>query len=229
VESRVKATFSSIANRYDIANSVISCGLHKLWKRNLVDHLPNYNPLKALDICCGTGDISFLLAKRYPHAQVVGVDFCEEMLELAEVRREKSSVVNVEFTKANALSLPFPENSFQVVTIAFGMRNIVDRERALKRVLKLLTKGGIFVSLEFTPPVVCIYPSLYRFYLGKVVPFLGGLITGDKMAYHYLVSSIEEFYKPEEFLQLMRKVGFKKVNYTLLNGGVVAIHQGFKE
>lgn len=229
MESKVRATFSSIANRYDLANSIISLGLHKWWKKTLVGSLPHYYPLKALDICCGTGDISFLLAKKYPHAYVVGVDFCEEMLELAEARKEKWGMVNVEFVKGDILSLPFPESSFHIVTVAFGMRNIVDRERALKVIFRMLRKEGIFVCLEFTPPKVSIFPSLYHFYLNKIVPFIGGLITGDGMAYHYLASSIDEFYKPGEFLELMRKTGFREVNYRLLSGGVVAIHQGVKE
>ncbi len=229
MESRVRATFSSIASRYDLANSIISLGLHKLWKRNLVGHLPHYYPLKALDICCGTGDISFLLARRYPHAHVVGVDFCEEMLELAGVRKEKYDAVNVEFMRGDVLSLPFPKDSFHIVTVAFGMRNIVERERALEVIFQLLRKGGVFACLEFTPPEVSISPSLYHFYLNKIVPFVGGLITGDGMAYHYLASSIGEFYKPGEFLELMKKTGFREVNYRLLSGGVVAIHQGVKE
>ncbi len=227
VESRVKTTFSSIAHRYDVTNSVLSLGLHKLWKKKLVKLLPDFDSPFVLDLCCGTGDITLLLSRKYSDGKVIGIDFCDEMLGLAEERKKSRS--NISFRKANALSLPFSENSFHVVTVGFGMRNIANRKRALEESLRVLKKGGVFASLEFAPSSVFIFPPLYRFYLNRVLPAVGGLITGDRMAYHYLASSIEAYYEPEEFAELMKSTGFKKVSYRLLGSGAVAIHQGFKE
>ncbi len=222
----VKGMFSAIAPRYDLLNRLLSLGLDLRWRRRAVELALEKGPQRILDLATGTGDLAFLLKERAPQAEVVGVDFAPPMLEQAQ-KKAQARGLSVAFLEADALALPFPEGSFHAVTVAFGFRNFADYRRALEEIHRVLAPGGRLVLLEFPPPPGGAFGLVYRVYFGKVVPFLGGLLSGNFRAYRYLPESVERFPPPEALKALMEGVGFR-VRYELLTFGVAAIHLGDK-
>ncbi len=229
----VNEVFSKAAERYDQMNDLMSSGLHRLWKDDMITML---NPPKgervfnALDVAGGTGDIAFrILDESGPNTRVTVADISPEMVAegqkrgVAEGRLDRCS-----FTVGNAEALSFPDNSFDSYTIAFGIRNVTHIDKALAEAYRVLKPGGRFLCLEFAHLDIPLAQKIYDAYSFTVIPAVGKVVTGDGQPYRYLVESIRMFPKQEEFAQKIRASGFSKVSYRNLSGGIVAIHSGWR-
>lgn len=230
-EQAVQRMFSSIARRYDLNNSLLSLGLHHQWKRAAVAAAGLQKGDRALDLCTGTADLALLMAKQIgPTGRVIGLDFNEAMLEIG--RRKVLQVGlsdRVTLTLGNALSLQFHDRSFDAVTVAFGVRNVADLGLVFREMWRALKPGGRVVCLEFSRPTSTIFRWLYHLYSFWFLPYLGGIVSGDRTGvYHYLPASILEFPDQASLARLMRESGFEDVRYQNLTGGIVAIHMGVK-
>jgi demethylmenaquinone methyltransferase / 2-methoxy-6-polyprenyl-1,4-benzoquinol methylase len=230
-QAMVDDVFHSVARRYDVMNDLMSGGLHRAWKDVLVTAA---NPPRGkqtfalLDIAGGTGDVALRLAdKGGPGTRITVADINRDML---AVGRERAGLAqrNIEFIEANAEALPMPEKSFDVVTIAFGIRNVARIEAALAEAHRVLKIGGRFLCLEFSSVDIPALDALYNVYSFNVIPALGRAVTGHAEAYQYLVESIRKFPRPELFANMMRDAGFRRVSFTRLTGGVVALHSGWR-
>jgi demethylmenaquinone methyltransferase/2-methoxy-6-polyprenyl-1,4-benzoquinol methylase len=224
---RVREMFSRIAPRYDLLNHLLSAQMDRVWRARTAKALkPILDRADALvmDLCCGTGDLAFSLG-RQAKSRIIGADFSHTMLVRA---REKSVAENgsapLAFFEADALRLPFADRSFDLVASAFGFRNLANYEAGLREIFRVLKPAGTLGILEFTEPAPGLLGDLYRFYCQKVLPKIGGLISGDSDAYAYLPKSVSRFFRPEEFATLMKSVGFGSVRYELMTLGSVALH-----
>ncbi len=188
----IRKMFSEIAPRYDLLNRVLSAGVDQVWRVAAVKAALERNPGRILDLATGTGDIALLLKKVAPESEVVGGDFAPPMLELARKKAEKAGF-NIDFVEADALKLPFPDHRFDAVTIAFGFRNFADYPRALAELYRVIAPGGRLCILEFPPPPRSGLGVLYRFYFTRILPLIGGLVSGSASAYRYLPESVERF------------------------------------
>jgi demethylmenaquinone methyltransferase/2-methoxy-6-polyprenyl-1,4-benzoquinol methylase len=235
--SKIREMFTQIAPRYDLLNHLLSLQLDRLWRvrtaRRLKFILDRPDAL-VLDLCCGTGDLAFALA-RAGRARVVGADFAHTMLVRA---REKSGVqaqpahqttpTSMPFFEADALRLPFADASFDVVTTAFGFRNLANYEAGLREIQRVLKPGGTIAILEFTEPPDGLLGDFYRWYFCKVLPKIGGLISGEQAAYKYLPNSVARFFRPPELAGLMTAVGYNSVDYRVWTLGTVALHAAIR-
>ena len=225
---RVKGVFNQVASRYDIMNDLMSAGLHRVWKDRFVKQLRLPENARVLDLAGGTGDIGFRIRKVH-NADVTISDINEAMLEEGRRRAIDLGLVHgLTFATANAEELPFEDNSFDACTIAFGIRNVTHRDKALKEIHRVLKAPGQFLCMEFCPVDTPVIGKLYDAYSFAVIPRVGGMVTGDKAAYQYFVESIREFPRPPVFAQMITDAGFASVRYDMLNLGVVAIHTGWK-
>ncbi len=228
-EARVRGIFSSIAGRYDLFNRIASLGLDRGWRRRAIEETRLPRGGKALDICAGTGDLAIMLAERFEPAEVVAVDFTEEMM--AEGRLRVAALDGeppIKFEWADVTSLSYEDDTFDVATVAFGLRNVVNLEKALREVYRVLKPGGRFVCLEFSNPVWRPLVPFYNFYLFRIMPQVGRLITGNYGAHRYLATSIAEFPDRQTFRGMMLEAGFSRVECKALSAGMVAIHVGEK-
>jgi demethylmenaquinone methyltransferase/2-methoxy-6-polyprenyl-1,4-benzoquinol methylase len=214
--------FGSIARRYDLANHVLSCGCDFLWRKRAGVIVARWNPKSVVDLAAGTGDLTLALEKALPNSEIVAADFSEEMLAIAKKKGVRRAVI------ADALALPFKDCSFDCVTIAFGLRNIKDWSGALREMARILSDNGHLLIMEFSLPQMSILRAAYRFYLHRVMPIFGSLLTGKKAAYDYLGDSIEQFPGGEAMLRLMEANGFRKAEYEPLSGGIVSIYTATK-
>jgi demethylmenaquinone methyltransferase / 2-methoxy-6-polyprenyl-1,4-benzoquinol methylase len=225
--TRVREMFATIASRYDLLNHLLSCNLDKRWRRVATNKLRDAlakGGLQILDVACGTGDLSLTLFET-TGARIFGTDFCRPMLEIA-ARKASRCDVAIPFIEADALNLPFLDRSFDGVTIAFGLRNLSSVEGGLKELLRVLKPGGRVAVLEFSKPTVPGFRPLFHFYFTKLLPFVGGLVSGSRGAYQYLPDSVSRFPDQRQIASLMREVGFKEVEYQNLTGGIAALHLG---
>jgi demethylmenaquinone methyltransferase / 2-methoxy-6-polyprenyl-1,4-benzoquinol methylase len=228
---QVREMFTRIAPRYDLLNHLLSAQMDRLWRartaRELKPILERPDAV-VLDLCCGTGDLAFSLQRR-AKARVLGADFSHSMLLRA---REKALVADglapLPFLEADALRLPFADGAFDLVTSAFGFRNLASYEDGLREIFRVLKPGGTIGILEFTEPAPGILGDAYRFYCRTVLPRIGGWISGDADAYAYLPKSVARFFRPEEFVALLRRVGYVQVRYQLMTLGFVALHLGLR-
>ncbi len=223
---QVRRMFSSIARRYDLANTLLSLRRDVGWRRFAARIAELDKSGVALDVATGTGELAFELAKRVSEGGVVGVDFNAEMLSIAKQKAEQRGIKNVHFILGDALQLCFRDESFDAVLVAFGLRNFAEIEKPLREFVRVAKRGGKVVVLEFTLPPNRFLRWLYSLYFFHVLPFLGGLITGRREAYAYLPASVAEFPSPEEICRLMEKAGLENVRYHLLTLGTVAVYVG---
>jgi len=229
--NRVMGVFSSVASQYDIMNDVMSGGMHRLWKRKMIATAAIGAGSRVLDVAAGSGDIAIGLAKKMgPAGRVVLTDLNGPMLAEGARRVIDEGLLpgRADCIKSDGTALAFADNSFDCVTIAFGIRNFLDVEAGLAEFYRVLKPGGQFMCLEFSRPALPGLDVLYDAYSFNVIPFMGEKITGDRDSYQYLVESIRRFPDQERFAKLIRGVGFDLVKYDNLTGGVVALHRGYK-
>jgi demethylmenaquinone methyltransferase/2-methoxy-6-polyprenyl-1,4-benzoquinol methylase len=227
---RVAEVFHSVAHKYDLMNDVMSMGMHRLWKRFTIEQAGVRPGQYVLDIAGGTGDLAKEFAKKVgKEGLVVLADINEKMLQQGRERLADAGIVgNLEFVQADAEKLPFPDNYFDCITIAFGLRNVTDKAAALRSMHRVLKPGGKCLVLEFSKPTLPLLNKIYDEYSFKIIPKLGELICNDRASYEYLVESIRMHPNQESLKTLMLEAGFEDVEYHNLTGGVVALHKGFK-
>ena len=230
-QAMVDDVFHSVARRYDLMNDLMSGGMHRLWKGALVSAL---NPprqgrsWRLLDLAGGTGDIALRAADRSRgHAAIVVADPNGSMLEIGRARAAKAEAA-IDFREASAEALPFADASFDACTIAFGIRNVTDIEKALAEVFRVLKRGGRFLCLEFAEVDMPMLDRLYDAYSFRVIPQLGRAVAGEAEPYRYLVESIRTFPNQERFAAMIRAAGFDRVSYRNFSGGIAALHSGWK-
>ena len=227
---RVGAVFDSVATRYDLMNDVMSFGAHRLWKRFAVELAGLRGGEHVLDVAGGTGDIARLLARKVgAKGALVVTDINAAMLGVGRERLVDAGVVgNVTYVQADAERLPFPDDSFDCITIAFGLRNVTHKETALASMRRVLKPGGRLLVLEFSKPRLPALEPVYDFYSFKVLPMLGKLIAGDEASYRYLAESIRMHPDQETLKQMMQQAGLERCEFFNLSGGIVALHRGYK-
>jgi len=221
----VREMFSRIAGRYDLLNHLLSANIDKRWRRNvraeLQEVLGDENAI-VLDVACGTGDLAIEL-RRDARALILGVDFCRPMLEIA---RQKDP--EVPLFEGDAMQLSFADGSLDAVTIAFGLRNLPNVSEGISELFRVLKTGGKLVVLEFSSPVVPGFRQFFHLYFSRILPRVGGIISGSRTAYEYLPESVQRFPDQNALLALMQQAGFASVSYRNLTGGIAAIHIGVK-
>jgi demethylmenaquinone methyltransferase/2-methoxy-6-polyprenyl-1,4-benzoquinol methylase len=218
--------FSRIASRYDLLNHLLSANIDRRWRAKVVRLVRESlgDGALALDVACGTGDLSLALAAGGA-AAITGLDFCRPMLDLA-ARKSVAAGRRITYVEGDALSLPFADATFDVVTIAFGLRNLASVEGGLRELLRVTRAGGRVCVLEFSQPSVPGLRGLFGFYFTRVLPRVGGLLSGSRVAYEYLPDSVSRFPDQRRLAGLMRDVGFERVEFENLTGGIAAIHTG---
>jgi demethylmenaquinone methyltransferase/2-methoxy-6-polyprenyl-1,4-benzoquinol methylase len=226
---RVQGIFSRIAPRYDLFNRLSSFGIDRHWRREAVRMARLTPDSAALDLAAGTGDLTLRIARQGCPASVIGTDFVPEMLAVAERKADAyRGPTRVSFSVADAQALPFEDARFDVVTIAFGVRNLPDRAANFGEVLRVLKPGGRYLILEFSTPPNRLFRALYHFYNRIVLPGLGGLLTGDRASFEYLNDSILRFPPQQALADELRAAGFSEVTWRNLTFGVVAVHRAVK-
>ena len=225
-ETLVRDVFDSVASRYDIMNDLMSAGLHRLWKNDMVGWLAPRSGMRILDVAGGTGDIAFRMRKRAA-CHVTVCDINQPMLEEGRNRAiDRNIIEGVEWVCGNAESLPFPDSNFDAYTIAFGIRNVTHIDKALAEAYHVLKPGGRFMCLEFSHMTHDWMQKCYDAYSFSTIPRVGGWVTGKSEPYQYLVESIRQFPKQDDFADKIKTAGFGNVQYRNLTQGVVAIHSG---
>lgn len=229
--AKVSDLFAKIARRYDLLNDLQSFGLHRLWKRRVVQLANVKSGDRALDLCCGTGDISFALAKN--GAETIGLDFSAQMLEVAESRRKKIpdsqfEIRNLKFLQGDAQQLPFPDNSFDAVTVGYGLRNLTNLDRGLDEMIRVAKPGGRIISLDFGKPPNALWRKIYFAHLRCSVPLIGLLFCGNAQAYAYILESLKHYPAQLAVAEKMRERKLQNVRAINLLGGAMAINYGEK-
>jgi demethylmenaquinone methyltransferase/2-methoxy-6-polyprenyl-1,4-benzoquinol methylase len=226
----VGEVFRSVANKYDLMNDLMSLGVHRLWKRFAIGQSGVRRGQSVLDVAGGSGDLAALFAERVGReGRVVLSDINAAMLEVGRGRLiDRGIAGNVEFALADAEALPFPDDTFDCVSIGFGLRNVTHIERALASMFRVLKPGGRLLVLEFSKPVLPVLDKVYDAYSFNLLPLLGRVVANDEASYRYLAESIRRFPDQETLKGLMQAAGFERVHYFNLTGGIVALHKGYK-
>lgn len=227
---KVAEVFHSVASKYDVMNDLMSMGIHRLWKRLTIEKSGVRRGHSVLDLAGGTGDLTAKFSKMVGDTgQVILGDINESMLKVGRSRLlDKGYVGNIEYVQANAECLPFPDNSFDCITIAFGLRNVTDKDAALASMYRVLKPGGRLLVLEFSKPVAPGLSPIYDFYSFNLLPVMGKIIANDAESYRYLAESIRMHPDQETLKDMMVNAGFERCDYENLTGGIVALHRGFK-
>jgi demethylmenaquinone methyltransferase/2-methoxy-6-polyprenyl-1,4-benzoquinol methylase len=222
----VREMFASIAPRYDATNRLLTGGVDERWRRRAVHELAARPGGRVLDLCCGTGDLTFHLLRGDPALRVTGVDFCEPMLDGARRRASQGHVAGAEFRQADVMALPFPDRTFDGAIMGFSMRNVVDIGATLREARRVLVPGSRFVNLDVSKAPNPWFRRLFNLYFYQVVPLVGGLVGGSRSAYRYLPNSLTNFPGADELAQRFTQAGFEQVRYVRLGGGAIAVHVG---
>ncbi|MEP2681774.1 MAG: bifunctional demethylmenaquinone methyltransferase/2-methoxy-6-polyprenyl-1,4-benzoquinol methylase UbiE [Sulfitobacter sp.] len=226
---RVQGVFNSVASKYDIMNDVMSMGIHRVWKEAMMDWLAPRPGQKLLDVAGGTGDVSFKFLGRAGHGHATVLDLTEPMLVEGRKRAEADSLTgSLDWVVGDAMALPFPDNTFDVYTISFGIRNVTRPQEALNEAYRVLRPGGRLMVLEFSHLPNPAMQKAYDLYSFNVIPRMGQAIAGDRDSYQYLVESIRNFPDQETFLSMVRAAGFGQAKYRNLTMGIAALHSGWK-
>jgi demethylmenaquinone methyltransferase/2-methoxy-6-polyprenyl-1,4-benzoquinol methylase len=224
---QIEAMFSRIARRYDLMNLLMTAGLDRRWRRRAAAAAELPSGERALDACCGTGDLALELARRYPRNRVTGLDFSEAMLVCARAKAARAGLpLPVDFVAGDLLALPFADDSFAAVTVAYGVRNVPDLSRAFAEMARVTRPGGRVVCLEITPPPGGFGRRFHRLWFDRAVPALGRLVAGDGSAYTYLPASVRSFPSADELAVIMRRAGLRAVRYDRFGMGIIALHVG---
>lgn len=226
----VADVFHSVAAKYDVMNDFMSLGIHRLWKRFTIDCSGVRTGHKVLDLAGGTGDLAGKFARIVgPTGKVVLSDINDSMLQVGRDKlRDKGIVGNIETVQANAECLPFPDNYFDLITIAFGLRNVTDKQKALESMFRVLKPGGRLLVLEFSKPENDNFAKLYDWYSFNILPKMGQWVANDAESYQYLAESIRMHPDQDTLKGMMETAGYEQVTYHNLTGGIVALHRGFK-
>jgi demethylmenaquinone methyltransferase / 2-methoxy-6-polyprenyl-1,4-benzoquinol methylase len=227
--ARVNDLFAAIARRYDLLNDLQSFGLHRLWKRRVAGLAAVKPGDRALDLCCGTGDIALALARL--GAETTGLDFSEKMLAVAEARRPKSlksKTQNLKFIQGDAQQIPFPENSFDIVTVGYGLRNLASWEKGLAEMIRVARPGARLIALDFGKPPNPLWRKIYFTHLKISVPLMGWLFCGNARAYAYILESLKHYPAQQAVAEKMRELNLANVRVINLLGGAMAINYGEK-
>lgn len=229
-QGMVADVFHSVAAKYDVMNDLMSFGVHRLWKRFTIDMTGVRPGNKVLDLAGGTGDLTKKFSKIVgPQGKVVLADINSSMLEVGRERLTNQGYVgNVEYVQANAECLPFEDNTFDVITIAFGLRNVTDKDAALRSMTRVLKPGGRLLVLEFSKPTNPLMSKAYDLYSFTALPFMGKVVTNDSESYKYLAESIRMHPDQETLKGMMEDAGLVRVSYHNMTSGVVALHRGIK-
>jgi demethylmenaquinone methyltransferase / 2-methoxy-6-polyprenyl-1,4-benzoquinol methylase len=221
---RIQQMFAGIAPRYDFLNHFLSISIDRRWRKVAVAKVRNLvgeSPTLCLDACCGTGDLAIALNQSM-NTHVIAADFCHPMLTRATEKVDG----RIRVIEADALQLPFPSASFDVVTMAFGLRNLQDRSAGLREIYRVLKPRGAAVVLEFSKPVLPIFRQVFEFYFNNVLPVVGSVVSGDSIAYRYLHDSVQVFPNQQQLLEMMQSAGFVETGCRNLSGGIAALHWG---
>lgn len=226
----VAEVFSSVAGKYDVMNDVMSFGIHRIWKKIAMAHTGLKKGQRALDVAGGTGDLTIYLSQQVGDSgEVVISDINPDMLEQGRRRLlDKGYGSNIKFVEANAEELPFEDNSFNCVSIAFGLRNVTNQQKALADMYRVLKPGGRLLILEFSKPTLPGLDKAYDFYSFNILPKMGKLIANDEDSYRYLAESIRMHPDQQTLQSMMESAGFERCRYYNMTGGIVALHKGFK-
>jgi demethylmenaquinone methyltransferase / 2-methoxy-6-polyprenyl-1,4-benzoquinol methylase len=226
--AQVRTMFDRISGVYDLMNTAMTAGLHHRWRERAADRAELRPGDDALDVCCGTGDLALELAGRVaPGGKVVGCDFSEPMLDVARRKAETAGEDALQFEWADALDLPYASGSFDAVTVGFGVRNLADIDRGLAEMTRVLRPGGRLVILEITQPRRRPLSTFYSLWFDRIVPVLG-VLAGENEAYTYLPQSVKRFPAPDALAGRMAAAGLESIRYTILAGGIIAIHSGVR-
>jgi len=226
---RVQGVFSSVASKYDIMNDVMSVGIHRIWKEAMMDWLAPRTGQKLLDVAGGTGDISFKFLGRAESGHATVCDITESMLIAGKTRAEAATMSDsLDWVVGDAMALPFADNTFDVYTISFGIRNVTRPQEALNEAFRVLRPGGRLMVLEFSQLPSPMMQAAYDAYSFNVIPRMGQLIANDWDSYQYLVESIRKFPDQETFLEMVKIAGFENAKYRNLSLGIAALHSGWK-
>ncbi|MBH2879450.1 bifunctional demethylmenaquinone methyltransferase/2-methoxy-6-polyprenyl-1,4-benzoquinol methylase UbiE [Serratia marcescens] len=229
-QAMVADVFHSVAAKYDVMNDLMSFGIHRIWKRFTIDCSGVRRGQRVLDLAGGTGDLAAKFSRMVgEQGQVVLADINDSMLKMGrEKLRDRGSVGNINYVQANAEALPFPDNYFDCITISFGLRNVTDKDKALRSMFRVLKPGGRLLVLEFSKPLLAPLSKAYDAYSFHVLPKIGELVVKDPDSYRYLAESIRMHPDQETLKGMMGNAGFENVTYFNLTGGIVALHRGFK-
>jgi len=221
--------FGTVHQRYDLLNHVLSLYLDKGWRKSLVEQAHSVHLKRILDVCTGTGDLAVEFAKRYPEAEIIGVDIADQMLKIGQEKIKSLGLDNrIVLQQSDLFHLPFKDGVFEVVSIAFGFRNLHNFRGGIREMVRVLKKEGLLLILELTLPQATLLRRTHLFYLRNILPKIGGLISGSKSSYEYLSSSIIAFPKNDEVIELMKTEGLRDVQHKALSGGIASIFKGKK-
>ncbi|MFT8350618.1 bifunctional demethylmenaquinone methyltransferase/2-methoxy-6-polyprenyl-1,4-benzoquinol methylase UbiE [Clostridium saccharoperbutylacetonicum] len=228
--AEVEKIFSIIAKRYDILNSILTLNIDRLWRRKAIKICDIKEGQKVLDLCCGTGQmINYECKAVGKNTTVIGIDFSQEMLEVGAKRLNESlKDYRYKLIKGSITKLPLEDNTFDCITIAFGLRNIIDKNEALSEMYRVLKPGGKVICLELSKPDIPILKKIYGLYFNHVLPAVGSIGTGDKKAYYYLRDSVNKFMNKKQLKEKFSEIGFKNAGYESLTFGISSIHYGIK-
>ncbi|REK77255.1 demethylmenaquinone methyltransferase [Paenibacillus paeoniae] len=228
-KNHVHGLFETIAPKYDLMNDIISFRRHKAWRKYTMERMNVQHGQSALDICCGTCDWTIDLAKASGTGRIVGLDFSQNMLDVGEKKVKKLGLNDqIELVQGNAMSLPFEDNSFDYVTVGFGLRNVPDYLQVLKEMKRVVKPGGQVVCLELSKPTWQPFKSIYYFYFERIMPWFGKLVAGRFKEYQWLPDSLKLFPDSKQLTELYRQADMKEVDVRLFFGGIAALHRGMK-